>query len=66
MLENGDRVYFPLGLEWLPEGHQATYILDQVLVPPEDKDTNQEMANLKKGLINWMLDMREQEESRMT
>lgn len=45
-------VYAPLRPEWLPECHQVTYALDQVLLVPEDKDINQQMANFKKGLIN--------------
>lgn len=58
-------VYAPLRLEWLPEGHQVTYALDQVLLVPEDKDINQQMAkflkrsdklDIKKGLINWVSD----------
>lgn len=40
LLENGARVYSPLGLEWLPGSHQVTYLLHHVLVPHEDEDTN--------------------------
>lgn len=45
LLENRDRVYSPLGLEWLPES-QVTYNLGKVLMSPKDKDTNQKMPNL--------------------